>query len=717
MLYRAKLGKIPIFTDMKYKLLICALAALCTAACAPKTSVVWTEGTPDPQTGKAVHSIVIQNPPKGEWTVWCSAFRIRPTIEEGSTGTLQHVAGSLHKIVPTGEFTDSVVIRYKTGPLARQSWAPEVFTLDIKGKKPVQLPTTYNFIPVEPVADFAYNDVPVGITDMVPALKSVAIVDGVASNKLEKLSYKEIQDKYLTDAAVAGKCAGWYRITVGNGVKIEAADPDGAFWAAVTLSNIERNARGEAVPDMVIEDWPDMAYRGMMLDVARNFTSKDNVLKLIDVLAHFKVNVLHLHLGDDEGWRIEVPGIPELTEYSAFHEVPVLNEDGSISEPKHLMPTYSGAFDPKDLGNSGNGYFSKADFIEILKYAQANHIRVIPEIDSPGHARAAIKAMDAYCDRTGDESYRLTEPEDSSEYYSVQYYDDNALNVALPGTYKFMEKVIDTFIAYYEEAGVEFPTMHIGGDEVAGGAWKKSPACLKLMAENGWTTTRELKNYYLNRIMDIAEAKGIKIAGWQEVAMHLDDATLERIRKNLEFNNCWSSYASNGSDQLPYKFANQGIGVVLSTMTNAYADFAYNPGKLERGHSWGGYVDERRSYCFLPYDVYKSVRWDDYGKIKDISKVSDGKEVLAPQNKPNNHRVQAQLWTETIRCFDHVTYYIFPKMVGLFERGWNATPEWGATTVADDPLFTGAFDKFYSTVVKHEMPYFDEVGICYRKRQ
>lgn len=689
---------------MKHKLLICALAALCTAACAPKTTVTWTEGVPDPETGKVCQTITIQNPPKDTcWTIWFAAFRIRPTIPDDSQGTIEHISGALHKITPRGGYGDSLVVKYVTYPLRRNSWAPERFVLDIPGKKPVELAAEYVFQPFEKVPEFEYNKVECRPEDMVPSLKKVIRTEG--TTKLEKLPLDEIAGKFVSDCNVADKPAGWYEITINGNIDIKAADADGAFWAAVTLDNIRRNAGSEPVDNMVIEDWPDMQYRGVMLDVARNFTSKDNVLKLIDVLAHHKLNVLHLHLADDEGWRIFIPEIPQLTEFSAFHCLPQLQADGTYKEVEHLQPCYDGAFDPCDLTMSGNGFYSKEDFIEILQYAKKNHIRVIPEIDTPGHFRAALKACPD-----------LVEPDDTSNYYSVQYYPDNAMNVALEESYKFMETIFDTFIAYYAEAGVELSAIHVGGDEVPGGAWMKSPLCRKLMEENGWTKSAQLKSYYVNRIMDLARAKGLKICGWQELALRHDDATKEKLKETLEFTNCWSSYASNHTDELPYQLANEGINVVLSTMTNAYADFAYNAGKDERGHDWGGLVDERRTYSLLPYDIYKSVRWGDKGDIKDISTASDGKTIISEDAKCHILGVQAQLWTETIRNFDHVTYYFFPKMTGLFERGWNATPDWAGTTAADDPAFLAGLDKFYSTVVQNEMPYYDEAGICYRKR-
>lgn len=364
------------------------------------------------------------------------------------------------------------------------------------------------------------------------------------------------------------------------------------------------------------------------------------------------------------------------------------------------------------MSSSANGYLTKEDYIEILKYAWERRISVIPEFDTPGHSRAAIKAMDAYSKRVGNNDYRLSDPEDKSDYCSVQYYRDNALNVAMPSTYRFIEVVFDRLIGYHKEAGAPLPAIHVGGDEVAEGAWSASPACQKIMEERGWDNIELMKSYYIENILDIAELRGVKIAGWQELVMDLEDHVYERMKKNLYSVNFW--HTGSGNEEYPYKYANDGVPAVLSNMTNTYVDFAYTPDKTERGLSWGGFVDERRSYSLLPFDIYRSVRWDDYGNIRDIAGLPEGKTVL--KARENIIGVQAQLWTETVRNFDHVTSYVFPKVCGVFERAWNASPSWEGTTVADDPAFMEGLDRYYSTVVSHEMPYYESEGIAYRQR-
>lgn len=672
------------------------------AGCKDDVRVIWTEGETDPATGKAVHTLTVVNAPEGtDWKIWLSSNHISAGTVEGTEGEIALHHGCWYAMTPYEHDGRDLVVRYADSPLQRHSWAPEGFSLEHDGKV-VELEAEYVFLPAERIPDFPYNQVETAVWDMIPSLKKVDPAEGVT-----------VVDAIPQVAFVQSEKPGWYRITLDGECKVEAADEDGAFYAEVTLDNLRRNAGGNELPNMLIEDWPDLAYRGLMLDISRNFTSKDNILKLIDILAHYKVSFFHLHFGDDEGWRLEIEKFPDLTTYGARHAFPEKNAEGEYVETECLMPSYNGRIDPGDMSSTANGHLTKEDYMEILKYAWERRIRVIPEFDTPGHSRAAIKAMEAYAKRTGDDSYLLSEPDDESRYLSIQYYRDNALNVALPSTYRFIETVFDELIAYHKEAGVPLAAIHVGGDEVPHGAWVGSPSCQKIMKERGWDNIELMKSYYIENVLDIAEARGVKLSGWQELVMDLEDHVYERLKKNLYSINFW--HTGSGQEEYPYAYANDGVPAILSNMTNTYVDFAYTPDKTERGLSWGGFVDERRSFSLLPYDVYRSVRWDDNGQMRDIADLPDGKTPL--KAKENILGVQAQLWTETIRNFDHVTSYIFPKVCGIFERAWNASPEWEGTVKADDPAFMSALDRYYSTVVSHEMPYYEDMQIAYRKRK
>ena len=691
---------------MTRKLILLILSSLaCIPACSRRCEVVWHEGETLPDGKKAVHTMEIKGVPSGtDWTLWFCQFRTPITMEEGSPASIAHLGGTLYRVVPETAVKGTMTLRYEARALVNHCRAPEGFYLQRKGKKPVPVKVSYTWQPSEKIWPFTWEKVNPSPYDMIPRLKSVTPLSGETDLAAAEVGKLEM---------VSGKAPGWYKITANGDISVEAADEDGAFYAGVTIENLRRNNGWAKIPSGIIEDWPDLDYRGIMLDVSRNFTHKEGVLKLLEIMSHYKMSRFHLHFGDDEGWRVEIPGLPELTSYGAFRGIPVLNEDGTISEPDALEPSYSGSLDRRDAASPGNGYFSREDFVEILRYAWDRRIRVIPEFDTPGHSRAAIKAMEHRFAKTGDETFRLVEPEDTSVYNSVQDYNDNALNVALPSTYAFIGKVFDGLIELYKEAGVPLESIHIGGDEVPEGAWLGSPACKALMEKENISDVAGLKEYFISRVLDIAEERGVKLAGWQEVAQNLSPAAFDRLRKNLDFVNFWA--VSRGREELAYQLASDGIGIVFSNAPNFYFDLAYSHDKEERGHSWGGFVDERRSFSFLPYNMYHSVRWDDKGRLnKKFASASDGKPALTEEGRNHIKGVSGQLWTETIRCFDHVTYYLFPKALGLAERGWNASPAWEQTTVPDDPAFVADFNHFFSIVTLNEYPYYDSLGITYR---
>ncbi|MDX1639413.1 MAG: family 20 glycosylhydrolase, partial [Balneolaceae bacterium] len=220
-----------------------------------------------------------------------------------------------------------------------------------------------------------------------------------------------------------------YELSVSpNTIAISAAEPAGIFYGIQSLKTAlpphswEKEHNVIPVPAMEVEDAPRFGHRALMQDVSRNFRSKEQILKTLDLMALYKLNVFHFHFNDDEGWRIEIPGLPELTNVGGKRGHTQTNLD-------RLQPSYGSG--PHST-YPGSGYYSTEDIIEILENATERHIRVIPEIETPGHARAAIKAMDAryryYMERGEQEAawqYLLQHPEDSSEYRSVQGWDDN----------------------------------------------------------------------------------------------------------------------------------------------------------------------------------------------------------------------------------------------------------------------------------------------------
>lgn len=506
----------------------------------------------------------------------------------------------------------------------------------------------------------------------------------------------------------------YYEIVIKNNLlTLKANDAHGIFNACQTLVALLDNMKlaSSPLPNLHITDYPDMGHRGIMLDVARNFTKKTDLLKLIDILSFYKMNVLHLHLSDDEAWRVEIPGLEELTEIAS-------RRGHTTDELTCLYPAYAWGWNEADTTSLANGYYSRSDFMDILKYAKERHIRIIPEVDIPGHSRAAIKAMNAryrkYIDtnQSKAEEYLLIDFADTSQYLSAQNFTDNVINVAMPSTYRFLEKVIDEIGRMYQDAGVELPAFHVGGDEVPEGIWEGSSICRTFMKEHGLAKIRDLKDYFLEQILEMLDKRNIQAVGWQDIVMKPDNTVNEHFRNSKVLNYCWNTIPEQGGDEVPYKLANAGYPIILCNVGNFYLDMAYCYHVEEPGLRWGGYVDEYVTFDMLPFDIYKSLRRNLKGESVDVKTASNGKQPLTKEGYKNIKGLSGQIWAETIRSFEQIEYYLFPKVFGLAERAWNAQPSWALSP--DSKVYADAKRKYNAGIVTYELPRLAKRGINFR---
>lgn len=465
---------------------------------------------------------------------------------------------------------------------------------------------------------------------------------------------------------------------------IAASSKSGVFYAIQSLKmmmppNSWAKKQSEiSIPCAEVKDAPRFGYRSFMLDVARNFQTKTQVLKVLDLLALYKINTLHFHLNDDEGWRLEIPSLPELTAVGSTR-AHTLNDQNS------LHPSYGSGALPNTF--PGSGFYSKADFIEILKYATARHIKVIPEIETPGHARAAIKAMDARYQKykntdIAPKQHLLRDTLDQSVYKSVQGFNDNVMNIAMPSTYTFIEKVIDEVKDMYTLANAPLKTIHIGGDEVPDGVWQKSPAIAALMQKENIKTYNDLWYFHLSKVNQILKKNNLYLSGWEEVAMRkttLDGATKYLANPDFTTQNfhayVWNNVWGWGQEDLAYRLANAGYKVVLSAVTNFYFDLAYEQDADEPGLYWGSFVDVNKPFEFIPLDYYKSAKEDVQGNPVD-PKIFNNKERLTEYGASNIVGIQSQIWSEKIRGAEQLEYMLLPKLLGLAERAWTKNPTW-----------------------------------------
>ncbi len=508
-----------------------------------------------------------------------------------------------------------------------------------------------------------------------------------------------------------------YELTVTpQEIVISVSSAAGAFYGTQSLktmlppSALAKKQTSVAVAGVEVKDEPRFGHRAFMLDVARNFHQKEEVLKLLDLMALYKLNVFHFHLNDDEGWRIEIPGLPELTQVGG-------RRGHSVGEKEFLQPSYGSG--PDVNNRTGSGYYTRADFVEILKYARDRHIKVIPEVETPGHARAAVKSMDARYERlmkegkkAEAEQYLLHDPQDQSVYRSVQYFNDNVMNVALPSTYNFLEKVTDELLAMYKEAGAPIQTIHFGGDEVPNGVWQKSPAVEALMAKDpSLKTVDDLWYYFFGKLNAMLKARSLYLSGWEEIGLSKVRtngrlsyvANPDFVKENFHVD-VWNNQGANLD--LPYRMANAGYKVVLTNVSHYYMDLAYQKAYDEPGLYWGGYTDVDKAFYFIPYDYMKSIKVDDNNQPLTSQAMFAGKEQLKPEARANIVGLQAPLWSEMITSPERLEYMILPKILGLAERAWAPDPSWASNpeSAQSKAAYAQAWSQFANVLGKRELP-------------
>ena len=552
-----------------------------------------------------------------------------------------------------GSKADSVVIDIRVkGTLAAICYAPDgIHTVDSRGltssvkytrRSIIERPNQWSIEGKDrmPYGDDIYrineslvcND-PISIYDVIPSFKSVKLIGGNYEGNGE-----------VKSQPISHENPEFYRITIStDNVLIEYASEKALNIANRVLTTHNYiPGDGTPLPCAVIEDYPDLPYRAIMIDIARNFQRVSDMQTIVQMLARYRLNTLHFHFCDDEAWRLEIPGLPELTNVGA-------RRGYTLDERNHLVQIFAGNGDPNTAEGTANGYISRDEFINFLRYCKEYGIDVVPEIESPGHARATIKSMEARYRNTGDATYRLIEDGDTSRYTSAQAFHDNVMNPALPGPYKFMEKVIDELITMYREAGATLTAIHIGGDEVPRGAWNGSKAAQELINTKKLDGEKGLHAYFVRQLAKILSQRGIKMNGWQEIAVgHTPEYNAE-IAPLVGGVNCWSTLTSHGHGGVTREAVNAGYPIILSNVNHFYLDMMYNYHPLEKGLNWGGTVDEFNSLAGYPAQ-------------------------LCPTDKTTKGRIvgiSGQVFAETMRSFPQLQSFLLPKMLGLAERAWN----------------------------------------------
>ncbi len=427
----------------------------------------------------------------------------------------------------------------------------------------------------------------------------------------------------LTLDAPAGLPAEGYRLEVSpERITIAGCDYGGVWNGIQTLLQLlpaEVYSGGLAagyplaLPVITIEDYPAMEYRGVMLDVARTFVPKEQVMRLIDNISRHKINRLHWHLADDEGWRIEIKSLPKLTETGAWR--------GGDSP---VFPVY-GSWDAKY-----GGFYTQDEIREVVAYAALRNVEVIPEIDLPGHSRAAAIAYpEILCDYT------------PSLTASAGYDTRNVWCVAREENYAMLDSIIREVAGLFPS-----PTLHLGGDEVLTGQWRECPHCKALMKERGITDAARLQDVFMSRVIEIAARHGKRAGVWNEAAAGggIPKSTTVWGWENLT---------------AARKAAAAGYPTVVCAGEYFYFDMRQSPRDI--GHIWAGIVTLEKVYSF--------------------SLEAAG---FTASEAENVRGIEATLFTELglENGPDYVDYQLFPRVCALAEAAW--TPDSQRKTLRND---------------------------------
>ncbi len=424
-----------------------------------------------------------------------------------------------------------------------------------------------------------------------------------------------------------------------GGISITASDPAGLFYGVQTLLQLlpaaiesKTAVAGKVwtVPAAEILDYPRFGWRGLMFDVSRHFFTKQEVKEFIDQMARYKFNLLHLHLTDDQGWRIEIKSYPKLTTVGAWN----VKKTGTFNTFSDPAPD-----EPRDFG----GFFTQDDIRELVAYAKAQYVNIMPEVDIPGHSLAAIASYPELSCTPGNynvnsgEKFMVWPPK--GHFYGLI---DNTLCPANEQVYVFLDKVFTEIAALFP-----FEYIHMGGDETARNFWEKSEQIKALMKKEKLKDLNEVQSYFVKRVEKIVESKGKKMMGWDEI---LDGG----LAPNATVMS-WRGIAGG------IEASRQGHEVVMSPTTFAYLDYMQGDIALEP-------------------PVYATLRLKTAYSFNPVPDGVDEKLIKGGQ---------ANLWTEQVYNTRHLQYMVWPRAFATAEAVWtpNSKKNW--------PDFAGRVEKHF----------------------
>ena len=431
-------------------------------------------------------------------------------------------------------------------------------------------------------------------------------------------------------------------------VKVASGSRAGEFYAVQTLlqmmpASVYKPVANQAygalikswdIPCLKIKDAPRFGYRGNMFDVSRTFFDKEYILRHLEFLAYHKINKFHWHISDDNGWRIEIRKYPKLTQVGAWR-----------GDNEALEPAYNSGKD------SYGGYYTQEEIKEIVKFAAERNIEIIPEIDLPGHSKSAAVAYPEIVCKTNE------------ELQSVQGEVKNVFCAGNENNYKMLDNI-------FKEIAALFPSQYIniGGDEVVMENWRNCPDCQKVMKKMGYTSEKQLMQYFVERMEKIAAKHGKKIAGWEDIA----------VAQNISRDNLVVVWHGKNVAQ---RALDAGFPIVMQNCTHLYMDMKHS--LAERGHTWAAIIPVEKVYEFDPY--------------ADLNITEEQKSLILG--------LQGGLWTEMLFYPPHFAeYQLFPRMCAAAEVAWTPQ-EQRCWNCFESRLSKSHFERMYNMGIRFRLPY------------
>jgi hexosaminidase len=407
-----------------------------------------------------------------------------------------------------------------------------------------------------------------------------------------------------------------------EGVMLKANKPAGLFYGVQTLLQLFPKEIESAVavkqvkwelPCAEITDYPRFGWRGLMFDVSRHFFTKQEVKTFIDDMVRYKFNILHWHLTDDEGWRIEIKSLPKLTEKGAWN-VKKTGYFGTFTPPTPDEPVTYG------------GFYTQEDIKEVVAYAKERFVNIVPEVDVPGHSLAAVACYPELSCTPGADKYRVRSGEKIMDWHDHGFTAlvDNNLCPANEKTYEFLDKVFTEVAQLFP-----FEYIHTGGDECAKNFWEKSAAVKALMKKEGLKDMHQVQSYFEKRLEKIIESKGKKFMGWDEI-----------MEGGLSPTAAVMSWRGEKGGIEAAKMKND---VVMSPTTFCYLDYMQSD-----------VVTEPR--------VYAALRLNKAYQFEPVPPGVDAKYIKGGQ---------ANLWTEQVYNTRHLQYMVWPRAFATAESVWS----------------------------------------------